>query len=89
MEKIKFVKGFEVEGVKYGWKKGKLYRLPYLKNNKCFYPMREVEIGNYKNGTLFYLIRRERFSTGKLLSITKDVDWEIEVQEQHEDLPTQ
>lgn len=87
MEKVKFVKGFEVEDVKYGWKKGKLYRLPYSNKNK-YYPIKEVEMGKHKNGTLFYLIRRERFSTGKLLSITRDVDWDVEIHEQHEDLPT-
>lgn len=87
MEKIKFVKGFEVQGVKYGWKKGKLYRLPYL-NGVRFYPLKEVESMSFSNGSLYYLIRRTRFSTGKLLAITQDVDWEIDHQAEHEDLPT-
>jgi hypothetical protein len=86
MEKIKFVKGFEVQGVKYGWKKGKLYRLPYM-NGVRYYPLKEVECMSFSNGTIYYLIRRTRFSTGKLLSLTKDVDWEIDQQSEHEDLP--
>jgi hypothetical protein len=86
MEKIKFVKGFEVDRVKYGWKKGKLYRLPYL-NGTRYYPLKEVECMSFSNGTIYYLIRRARFSTGKLLAITQDVSWEIEHQTTHEDLP--
>jgi hypothetical protein len=86
MEKIKFVKGFEIDGVRFGWKKGKLYRLPY-KNGVRYYPMKEVECASLKRGSLFYLIRRERFTTSKLLSITKDVDWEIDHHAEHEDLP--
>jgi hypothetical protein len=87
MEIIKFVKGFEIEGVKYGWKKGKLYRLPYANGNR-FYPLKEVEIMTFPNGSIFYLIRRSRFSTGKLLALTKDVNWEVDHHSTHEDLPT-
>ena len=63
-------------GVRYAWKKKKLYKLPYSKDKRN-YSLKKIEpilIGS----TLCYNLQRTKVTINKIKKITTEVDWIIE-----------
>lgn len=78
---MEFKYGFEYKDVKYGWKNKKLFRLPYVKNNRS-YSLKEIHpiiIGS----TFCFNIQRDKLTIGRLKRITVGVNWKVDVIEEN------
>ncbi|QRE03469.1 hypothetical protein [Flavobacterium psychrophilum] len=68
--------GFEYKNVRYVWKSKKLFRLPYVKNNRSY---SFLEIPAYcPKTTIVYNIQKDKLTQNRLKSITKKVEHERE-----------
>ena len=81
----KITKGIEIGGLRYGWLKKKLFRLPYSRNNRYYY-LKEITPKNY-NGKIYYILNRQIKSISVLKTLTKDVYWELDIPKKSEDCP--
>lgn len=81
---MEFKYGFEYYGVRYGWNKKQLYRLPFSRNKRTFglLQVNPLLIGS----TVVYNIQRNKFTINKLKQRTTQVDWTAE-QVQEQDCP--
>ena len=79
-----FAYGFEYKEVRYVWKDKKLFRLPYVKNNRS-YSFKEIPIYCFKT-TLIANIQKTKLTLNRMKTLTKKVDWSIDVIN-HSDLP--
>jgi hypothetical protein len=71
--KIKYIKGFYYDGLLYGWKDNKLYRLPKFKGKRML-PLKELKpmkVGN-KVG---YSFNGRKKSITQLEAITTDINY--------------
>jgi hypothetical protein len=72
---MEFKYGFEYLGVRYGWNKKQLYRLPFTRNKRTF------ELLNVKpfviGSTTVYNVQRTKLTMNKLKQRTKEVGWSI------------
>lgn len=75
---IDFKKGFIFEGVIFGWKYKKLFRLPQIINNR-FYPLKEC--ASYDSGFVVY---RKRKSFKQLKKMTTNITEVLTKQLQNE-----
>lgn len=77
---MNFRYGFEYLGVRYGWSKKQLYRLPFIRNNRSYdlKLIHELVIGS----TTVYNIQRRKLTINKIKAITIKVDWKAEVIEE-------
>ena len=64
--------GFEYKGVFYGWRNKKLYRLPYVKNNRS-YSILEITFYCFKT-TLIANIQRTKLTYNRLKSMTVEIN---------------
>lgn len=64
--------GFEYKGVIYGWKNKKLYKLPYVKNNRS-YSLLEIPFYCFKS-TIVYNIQRNKLTRARLEKITTEIN---------------
>ena len=74
---MEFKYGFEYLGVRYGWNKKQLYRLPFISNNRSF-DLKEIKpilIGS----TTVYNIQRNKLTINKLKQRTESVDWYVKI----------
>jgi hypothetical protein len=80
-----FEYGFEYKGAKYGFKKKKLYRLPYFKEgrNYGFLEIPQTKIGKTK----VYRIQRDKLTLNRIQNITTKVNWEIDRVEKNKHCP--
>ncbi len=70
-----FKKGFEFNGVKYGWNKKNLYRLP-VQIGKRFYAIKKMKqqlIGT----TWVWNVYKHTMTKNQLKQLTKDVNWKV------------
>ena len=74
---IEFKQGFIYKGVRHGWKKGKLYRLPFERNKRTF-GLKEIDMKVYKS-TAIYTVQRDKRTYNKLKEKTVFVDWSVDV----------
>jgi hypothetical protein len=74
---MQFNYGFEYMGVRYGWNKKQLYRLPFIRNKRSFNLLlvKPFVIGS----TTVYNIQRTKVTINRLKKLTKDVSWELEL----------
>ena len=79
-----FAYGFEYKEVRYVWKDKKLFRLPYTKNKRS-YSFKEIPIYCFKT-TLIANIQKTKLTLNRMKTLTKKVDWSIDVIN-HSDLP--
>ncbi len=72
---MKFNYGISIGGIRYGWNKKELYRLPFNKGTKSFSlrKLKEIDIGR-KTG---YLLDQKKYTLSQLEEITNLVDWEV------------
>lgn len=73
---INYKYGISFDGILYGWKDKKLYRLPQM-IDKRFYPLKElklIEVGN-KQG---YNLNRKKKSLPQLEAMTVFIDKEVQ-----------
>lgn len=69
--------GFEYKNVRYVWKDKKLFRLPYIKNNRSY---SFLEIPAYcPKTTIVYNIQKDKLTQNRLKSLTKKVNWTMEI----------
>lgn len=74
---IDYKYGFDFDGILYGWKDKKLYRLPQM-INKRFYPIKEltlINVGNQKG----YNINRKKKSIRQLQDMTIFINYKHQV----------
>ena len=64
--------GFYFDGVPYGWKNKKLYRLPHISNNKSF-GIKEISFYCFRS-TLVCNIRRKKMTLNKLKRLTVEIN---------------
>jgi len=67
---IRYKYGFDFNGIIYGWKNKKLYRLPQM-IGKRYYPLKEC--GKWVNG---YIVGRMRKSHAQLEYMTNFINYE-------------
>lgn len=75
---IVFKFGFEYKGVRYGWHKKNLYRLPFVSSNNKNYDLKVIYpfvIGS----TLCYNIQRDKLTINRLKGMTVATNWEHEL----------
>lgn len=65
--------GFVYKGVTYGWKDKKLYKLPYVKDNRS-YQLKQIPL-NYFKYTLVANIQREKLTIRKLKDLTFEINY--------------
>ena len=65
--------GFEYKGTRYAWKDKKLFRLPYIKNNRS-YSFKEIPFYCFKS-TIVYNIQRTKLTINRLKLLTEPVNW--------------
>jgi len=73
---MQFNYGFIYHGVRYGWNKKQLYRLPFERNNRTF-QLKKIDpiiIGC----TTCYNIQRNKLTINRIKHLTTSVDWYIE-----------
>ncbi len=90
---ILFETGFEYKGVKYGWRNKELWRFPF-KREGCIYGLKLIKpnfiIGKRaKTPFVRYNVQRRQFSAGQLQTMTKIVNWQLDLIEGHADCPFQ
>ena len=64
--------GFKYKSVVYGWKNKKLYKLPYVKNNRS-YKLKQIPLNCFKS-TLVVNIQREKLTINKLKRLTFEIN---------------
>lgn len=70
-----FSYGFELNGIKYGWHRRHIYRLPYH-DGKRFFSLREIK--PFRTGTaVCYNIKKVKYTMGRLKTLTTKVQWEV------------
>ena len=69
--------GFEYKNIRYVWKDKKLFKLPYIKNNRS-YVLKEIPMYCFKS-TIVYNIQNDKVTINKLQLLTKKVDWTADV----------
>ncbi len=74
---IQFKYGFIYKGVRHGWYKKKLYRLPFERNKRTF-GLKIVPSYVFKITEVFN-IQRTKLTLNRLKSLTVCVDWSVEV----------
>jgi len=74
---IEFKQGFIYKGVRHGWKKGKLYRLPFERNKRTF-GLKEIDMKVYKS-TPIYTVQRDKLTFLKLKGRTESISWKVDV----------
>jgi hypothetical protein len=74
---MQFKQGFVYKGVRHAWKKGKLYRLPFERNNRTF-GLKEIPMGVFK-ATAVYNVQRDKRTYNKLEERTVSVCWSVDV----------
>lgn len=76
---MKFNYGFEYMGVRYGWSKKQLYRLPFIRSNRSYdlKLISPIVIGS----TTVYNVQRNKITINRIKSFTKTVNWDVEVLE--------
>ncbi len=79
-----FTYGFEYKEVRYVWKDKKLFRLPYVKNNRS-YSFKEIPIYCFKT-TLVANIQKTKLTLNRMKTLTKKIDCSIDIM-YHSDLP--
>jgi hypothetical protein len=72
---MNFSFGFEFDGIRYGWHKRSLYRLPHEKSGKTF-ALRKIMAGRI-GVTTVYSIGGKKRTIGNLKTITVKVDWSV------------
>jgi hypothetical protein len=70
---IQYSYGFEFNKVRYAWKEKRLFRLPYVKENRS-YGFLEIPEYCFKSTTV-YNIQKTKKTINKLKKMTKEVDW--------------
>ena len=81
---LKYKYGIDFEGMKYGWDKGILFRLPQT-IGKNYYPLKKLTL--IKVGCqMGYLLNRKRKSLPQLKSMTIYINFELQIIED-ENLP--
>lgn len=73
---INYEYGMTVEGVLFGWKEKKLFRMPQMIGLR-FYPLKElpiIKVGNHEG----YLLSKKRYSMNQLESMTGIINFKIE-----------
>ena len=73
---IKFEFGLTFDGVIYGWKRKKLYRLPQI-IGKGFYPLIELTLINVGNGK-GYNLKRKKKSLKQIKDMTIFIDYKYQ-----------
>lgn len=74
---MKFEAGFEWNGRRFGWHQRRLFALPHENHGRKFY-LRELNpIRSPKTPTTMYSICGTKFTIGRLESLCKKVDWEV------------
>lgn len=73
---IKYNYGFEYKNVRYVWKDKKLFRLPFVKNNRS-YGVKEIPKYCFKS-TIVYNIQRTKLTINRLEKLTKKVNWSFD-----------
>lgn len=74
----KFKYGFDYGGIRYGWNKKKLFRLPTFTESKKSLPLKElnlIDVGNKKG----YRVSGDRKTIDQLMEITERIDYTYEV----------
>ena len=74
---IEFKLGFVYKGVRHGWYKKKLYRLPFERNKRTF-GLKEIDMKVYKS-TPIYAVQKDKKTYNKLKEKTVLVDWSVDV----------
>jgi hypothetical protein len=74
---IGFKQGFIYKGVRYGWKKGKLFRLPFERGKRTF-GLKEIPMYVFKS-TPLYNVQRDKRTYNKLKEKTVCVTWSVDV----------
>ena len=80
--RLNFKYGFEYKGVNYGWNNKKLYRFPYIKNNRS-YVFKEIPFYCFKS-TLVYNVQRTKLTINKLKFMTVEINFNIDVISENE-----
>ena len=83
MNKV-FKFGFSFNGMRFGWCKRELYRLPQTYNNRfyCLKKLNEITIGN----KIGYRVNRKKLTINQLEAITLSIE-PIIINSNNEDLP--
>ena len=73
---MQFKHGFIYMGVRYGWNKKQLYRLPFSRNlrNYDLKLIKPILIGS----TTCYNLQRNKVTINRIEKLTTKVDWNIE-----------
>lgn len=74
---IQFKYGFIYRGVRHGWYKKKLFRLPFERNKRTF-GLKEIPFYCFK-ATIVYNVQRTKLTINRLKFLTEKVDWNVEV----------
>lgn len=67
--------GFIYKDVTYGWKNKKLFKLPYVKNNRS-YQLKEIPLNCFKS-ILVVNIQRQKLTINKLKQLTYEINRSI------------
>ena len=67
--------GFCYNEIPYGWKNKKLYRLPYIKNNRS-YGLLEIKFYCFKS-TFVANIQKNKLTINRLKAITTEINIEV------------
>lgn len=77
-----FKYGFEYNGIVYGWKDKKLYKLPYTKNKRS-YALKEIPMYCFKS-TFVFNISRRKLTINRLKQLTKEVNINVKTMDNNE-----
>ena len=64
--------GFTYKGVMYGWKNKKLYRFPYVKNNRS-YSLLEIKFYCF-NSTMVANIQKTKLTINRIKNLTTEIN---------------
>jgi len=78
---LHFLKGFHHKGRMFGFKEKKLYRLPYVHQNRN-YPLKEIY---FKEN--HFRVYRDKLSLNIIKSKIENIDIIVKLPEKHSDLP--
>lgn len=67
--------GFKLDDVYFGWKNKKLYKLPYIKNNRS-YQLKEIPFYCFKSTLVCNLFRR-KYTINKLKQLTTEINIKV------------
>lgn len=74
--------GFEYNGILYGWKNKKLFKLPYVKDKRS-YQLKEIPLYLFK-ATFVANIQRKKLTLNKLKFLTEEINYKLETIEASE-----